>query len=215
MTKPPPQPKLYHITHIDNLAGIVTEGAISSDAGLMDRGGPCQPIGMSEIKRRRIEELEVSCHSGTRVGEYVPFCFCPRSVMLYVIHCANHPELAYRGGQEPIVHLETDLWTVIRWADRNRVRWAFSLSNAGARYAEFRANVQDLDQLDWAAIDATDFRHPDVKERKQAEFLVYGNFPFDLIERIGVRTAAVKSRALEALGGRHSLQVEVLPQWYF
>ena len=29
--------------------------------------------------------------------------------MLYVIHCANHPELAYRGGQQPIIHLEADL----------------------------------------------------------------------------------------------------------
>jgi hypothetical protein len=60
---------------------------------------------MSAIKRRRVEELEVSCHPGTKVGDYVPFYFCPRSVMLYVIHRANHPDLSYRGGQEPIVHL--------------------------------------------------------------------------------------------------------------
>jgi hypothetical protein len=105
MTPLPKHPKLYHITHVDNLAAIAKEGVLVSDAAMIARGGPSQPIGMSAIKRRRVEELEVSCHPGTKVGDYVPFYFCPRSVMLYVIHRANHPDLSYRGGQEPIVHL--------------------------------------------------------------------------------------------------------------
>ncbi len=49
--------------------------------------------------------MEVKCHPGTKVGEYVPFYFCPRSVMLYILYMGNHPELGYRGGQAPIVHL--------------------------------------------------------------------------------------------------------------
>ena len=71
---------------------------------------------MSGIKRRRLEDLEVYCHPGTKVGDYVPFYFCPRSVMLFVIHRANHPELTYREGQGPIVHLEADLPSVIQRA---------------------------------------------------------------------------------------------------
>lgn len=93
MTTPPARPKLYHITHVDNLRVIAADGELLSDAAMIARGGPVQAIGMSGIKRRRIEELEVACHPGTKVGDYVPFYFCPRSVMLYVIHCANHPEL--------------------------------------------------------------------------------------------------------------------------
>jgi hypothetical protein len=110
----------------------------------------------------------VPCHPGTNVGDYVPFYFCPRSVMLYVVHMANHPELAYRDGQGPIVHLEADLYDVIRWANRSGRRWAFSLSNAGAYYAEFQSTEADLDRLDWEVIAATDFRAPEVKEGKQA-----------------------------------------------
>lgn len=106
--------------------------------------------------------------------------------MLFVIYCANHDGLIYRGGQEPIVHLEADMHTVIRWADANNLRWAFSLSNAGAYYTEFRSQLDELDQLDWPAIAARDFRMPEVKERKQAEFLLSERFPFDLVERIGV-----------------------------
>jgi hypothetical protein len=216
MSQSPANPKIYHITHVANLAGILANGGLSSDAAILQGGGPAQVIGMSTIKRRRLEELEVSCRPGTKVGEYVPFYFCPRSIMLYVIHCANHPELTYRGGQDPIVHLQADLRKVVEWAEENGVRWAFSLSNAGARYTEFRASLQDLDELDWTAIAARDFRDPDVKERKQAEFLVYGSFPLRLVERIGVRTAAVQVTASRALSGAGiRVPVEVCAEWYF
>jgi len=216
LTTPPARPKLYHITHVNNLRKIVADGDLLSDAAIITRGGPVQAVGMSEIKRRRVEELEVDCHPGTKVGDYVPFYFCPRSVMLYVIHCANHPELTYHGGQEPIVHLEADLHAVIQWAKRTGTQWAFSISNAGAYYTEFRSRVQELDQLDWPAIAATDFRPAEVKERKQAEFLVHGRLPFGLIERVGVRSAAVRARADEALAGTtHQPPIEVLSEWYF
>lgn len=215
MSAPPPQPKIYHITHVDNLSHIVVDGVFLSDAGMIARGGPAKPVGMSAIKRRRVEELNVTCYPATKVGDYVPFYFCPRSVMLYVIHRANHPELTYWEGQQPIVHLEADLHTVVRWAEMNDRRWAFSLSNAGAWYTEFRSRLDELDQLDWEAISATDFRDPDVKERKQAEFLVHGNFHFELIERIGVRTHAIRTAVVQALGGRDHPLIHVLPQWYF
>ena len=187
-----------------------------SDAAVLQQGGPVQAIGMSSIKQRRIQELDVPCHPGTKVGEYVPFYFCPRSVMLYVIHCANHPELKYRGGQDPIIHLEADLHQVVRWAEGNGVRWAFSLSNAGARYTEFRSTLNDLRDLDWDAIGAIDFRDPDVKERKQVEFLVYDSVPFNLVERIGVCNNSTADAVRRTLSGVPCIpRVEILRDWYF
>ena len=56
----------------------------------------------------------------------------------------------------------------------------------------------DLHEVDWDAVHATDFRSTDVKEGKQAEFLVHESFPFDLVEQIGVLSNAPP--ALE--GGR-------------
>ena len=105
---------------------------------------------------------------------------------------------------------------MIAWAERSDSRWAFSLSNAGAYYTEFCSRVEDLDQLDWTAIVATDFRSAEVKERKQAEFLVHGRLPFRLVERIGVRSAAVHAKANRALAGHvHRPRIEVVPSWYF
>lgn len=216
MSGPPVSPKIYHITHVDNLPLIVADGGLVSDRAMLARGGPAQAIGMSAIKRRRLEELEVQCHPGTKVGDYVPFYFCPRSIMLYVIHSANHPELAYRGGQGSIVHLEADLHTVVGWAEAQGVRWCFSLSNAGAHYTKFRSQLAKLGGLDWQAIAAVDFREPAVKEGKQAEFLLCDRFPFDLVERIGVLSNAVRSQAIVAVGGGgRRPAVEVRPEWYY
>ena len=216
MSPPPRRPKVYHITHVDNIPAIVAESHLVSDREMIRRGGPEQTIGMSSIKRRRVEVLEVDCHPGTRVGDYVPFFFCPRSVMLYVIHMANHRELAYRGGQEPIVHLEADLHRVIEWADNGDRPWAFSLSNAGSRYAEFRSRVNELDALNWDAIRNRDFRNPEVKEAKQAEFLVRGTFPLGLFDRIGVRSQGMVDRAEAALQGLDPRPaIEIRAEWYY
>ena len=216
MSRVPVQPKIYHITPVDNLAGIIANGCLVSDATIVDRGGPAVVIGMSEIKKRRIESLEVSCHPGTKVGDYVPFYFCPRSVMLYVIHMANHPSLTYRGGEGPIVHLEADLHEVIAWADRHEKRWAFSLSNAGSFYAQFRAQVEQLTELDWPHIQATDFYRAEVKEAKQAEFLVHEQFPLKLVSRIGTHSENIRRRVQELLRGcEHVPLVEVRPDWYY
>jgi len=216
MTVPPAAPRIYHITHAENLASILAEGGLLADRTILQQGGPKAMIGLAGIKRRRLEELNVGCHPGTRVGDYVPFYFCPRSVMLYLIHRGNHPELGYRGGQDPIVHLEADLHAVVRWAAGNAVRWAFSLSNAGARYTEFRARVEELDQLDWPAIAARDFANPTIKEAKQAEFLLEARFPFDLVSRIGVRSEAVRRRVVGTLCvAGAGTPVELRPEWYF
>jgi hypothetical protein len=212
---PPPNPKIYHITHVDNLASIVRDGALFSDAMMIARGGPEAAIGMSTIKERRLR-LPVECHAGTRVGDYVPFYFCPRSVMLYLIHRGNSAELAYRGGQGPIVHLESDLHEVIAWADGAGRRWAFTLSNAGARYTQFRRRTDQLDQIDWAAVAANDWQAPEVKEGKQAEFLVHGSFPWTLVKRIGVASAGIRNRVLAAMNGApHQPRVGIAPGWYY
>jgi hypothetical protein len=129
MTTPPARPKLYHITHVDNPRAIAADGEFLSDAAMIARGGPVQAVGMSGIKRRRVEEL---------------------------------------------------------------------------------------DQLDWPAIAATDFRPTEVKEHKQAEFLVHGRFPFDWIERVGVRSAGIQARAAAALAGAGCrTPIEVRQEWYF
>jgi len=211
----PPKPQIFHITHVDNLVSIVRDGGLYSDAAMIARSAGVSSIGMSSIKQRRLT-LPVRCHPGDHVGECVPFYFCPRSIMLYIIDRANHPDLGYRGGQEPIVHLELDLHAVAAWADANQRRWAFTLSNAGAAYAEFRSRLDELGDLNWTAIRSTDFTSAVVKEGKQAEFLVHGFVPWDLVVRIGVHSSKMAARVVAAISSTtHQPRVDVLPKWYY
>ena len=212
----PTEPKIYHITHLHNLSQIVTAGGLWSDAERIKRELDCQIVGMSEIKRRRLEELEVSCHPGTKVGEYVPFYFCPRSIMLYILHQGNHPDLAYREGQQPIVHLQADLNATTQWAEANDVRWAFSTSNAGAYYASFYSSLSELNNVNWAAVRATDFSSAEIKDGKQAEFLVSNWFPWQLVEKIGIFSQNIYSKVLDRIAAvTPSPVVQVERNWYY
>ena len=62
---------------MDNLARIISAGKIWSDAKRIEFGLDSENVGMQEIKKRRLEKVEVKCNQGTKVGEYVPFYFCP------------------------------------------------------------------------------------------------------------------------------------------
>ena len=210
----PAHPKIYHIVHVDNLPSIIGDGWLWSDS-IMSQRTDATVIGMGKIKRRRLA-LPVSCHADTHVADYVPFYFCPRSIMLYVIHRGNAPGLQYRGGQGPIIHLEADLRTVIQWADTEQRRWAFSLSNAGAEYAQFRSRREQLDEIKWTAVNSRDFRSADVKEGKQAEFLLYHSFPWHLVERVGVYSQRIAQRVSSAMQpSTHRPRVEIVEAWYY
>lgn len=177
-------------------------------------------IGMNDIKLRRLHRLRLTSHPDLKVGDCVPFYFCPRSVMLYLIWQANHPNLTYRGGQRPIVHFEADLRAVVVWADQNNQRWAFTLSNAGASYFEDRCNLDQLDEINWNAVRARRWSGRGIaeslKEGKQAEFLMHHSFPWHLFERIGVCSRAVGQQVSDAMrGATHRPVVEIQSGRYY
>ena len=210
---PPAEPNIYHIVHVDRLASIVADGRLWSDAKLQRRVSLGTTIGMSEIKQRRLTN-PVKCRPGLKVGGCVPFYFCPRSVMLFVIHKGNMEGLEYRDGQGPIVHLEADLREAVAWAERKGRRWAFTVSNAGSSYFEDRCNLEQLDEINWDAVNARMWR--DCKEEKQAEFLVERSFPWKLVRRVGVRTSSVQDQAREAMRTTdHQPAVELRREWYY
>ena len=210
----PVGPKIYHIVHVDRLPSIIADNGLLCDADIAERQPLGTTIGMNDIKQRRLMELRLRSHPDLFVGACVPFYFCPRSVMLYVISQRNHPNLLYRGGQGPIVHLESDLRSTVTWANEHDLRWVFTLSNAGARYFEDRCDMEQLDEIDWDAVEARDWRQ--CKEGKQAEFLIEQRFSWHLVSRIGVHSRQVCDQVAAALeAAAHKPRVEIRREWYY
>lgn len=114
----PSDPPIYHITHVDNLSGIVREGGLWCDSQRVARKLGSTNIGHAHIKGRRLTR-QVDTTAGGMLGDYVPFNFCPRSVMLFAVH-KGHKD--YTGGQENVVHLISS----VRRAVALQRQWAFT-----------------------------------------------------------------------------------------
>ncbi|WP_031434357.1 type II toxin-antitoxin system toxin DNA ADP-ribosyl transferase DarT [Methylomarinum vadi] len=210
----PAQPKIYHIVHMDRLEAIIASGGLLSDAQIVSYNATGTTIGMNSIKQRRLQELTLDNYPDLHVGECVPFYFCPRSIMLYLIHQANHPELAYRGGQAKILHLQADLYASVEWARQHQRRWVFTLSNAGSYYFEDRCDLAQLDELDWQAIQTKQWQS--CKEGKQAEFLMELSFPWQLVECIGVYSHSTYQQVMNILQeANHRPTTTIKPEWYY
>lgn len=210
----PAQPKIFHIVHVDRLASILVSNGLLCDAQIIAQNATGTTIGMNTIKQRRLTELTLDSHPDLYVGQCVPFYFCPRSIMLYVIHRADSDELAYKGGQGPIIHLQADLNATVQWAQQQGHRWAFTLSNAGSRFFEDRNDLAQLHELDWPAIYARQWQG--CKEGKQAEFLIEQSFPWHLIEEIVVQSPLIHQQVVNLLQiAAHRPPVTINPNWYY
>lgn len=204
---------IYHIVHMDRLPSILADGGLLCDAEVEKTRRPGTCIGLSNIKRRRLDELTLTSYPDLHVGDCVPFYFCPRSIMLYLIH-KNNPELTYQGGQEAIIHLVADLYEAVDWARKNNQRWAFTTSNAGSRYFDDYADLRQLDKINWDSVAATSWSV--CKEAKQAEFLLERYFPWTLVRRIGVHSKRIERQVASALkNSAHMPMLKVLPEWYY
>jgi hypothetical protein len=211
----PGNPPIYHIVHLNRLASIFSDGYLFSDELMSERGVESETtIGMRKLKDARKVRSVGSPDQGT-VGQYVPFYFCPRAVMLYMISVRS-VQLMYRGGQRPIIHLVSDFNSATDWAAEYGNTWSFTNANASSMYSEFFDSKDKLNELQWDLIPNRDWQQPDVKNAKQSEFLMRNKFPWHLISEIGVIDESVKS-AVETLlvNVKHKPIVNVHKEWYY
>jgi hypothetical protein len=202
----PAQVLIYHITDLENLPNILSDGGLHSDAVMAQRNSTI--IGYAHIKERRLNEIRVPCCNNRFVGEFVPFYFCPRSPMLYTVNYGYTGRSI--GCQASIVHLVSSVAAAIGLGQP----WAISDGNAGAFHTSFYSDVGALDGLDWPAIRARSWSGR--THEKSAEFLVAEFFAWSSIQQIGCHNSAV-ARQVDALvqNQSHQLSVDVQPLWYY
>lgn len=146
--------------------------------------------------------------TSTSIGQYVPFNFCPRAVMLFVIHKGH---LDFQGGQDRVLHLISDVDT-IRLSNESCF---FTDIHADLDYAEQINDFNRLAELDINRI-INEKYWQDFKEEKQAEFLAFESVQWSTISQIGVKTQEVADEVdilLQAT--QHKPEVVVRPEWYY
>lgn len=209
--------KIYHIIHIDRFKSILSEGYLYCDSIMSQKPNlESTSIGMHKIKQRRLTNY-LKSYPNLTVGQFVPFYFCPRSVMLYVINCKNNQELSYKGGQENIIHLVFDLNKVLDWAKTKGLRSCYTTSNAGSCYFEdFSDFSQITNMIDWGSVKAIDWHQETIKEGKQSEFLIENRISTKLIEYIGVYDSNVCIQVNNILNNFGMSQIaEQRSDWYY
>lgn len=197
---------IYHITDVANLPSILVENGLHSDAVMVKRNP--EIIGYDHIKKRRLKEIPVPCCGWRRVGEFVPFYFCPRSPMLFTINKGNTGRPA--NCQKSIVHLVSTMSAGIA---AGKI-WAISSGNAGAYHTTFSASLDALDELDWEAIRAIQWQGK--QHQKSAEFLVADYFPWAAIQKIGCQNSTTADKVMTLLADvAHQPAVEIKTNWYY
>lgn len=176
----PAEVLIYHITDVSNLPGIISEGGLHSDA-VMARRNPSVVIGYNHIKRRRLEEITISCCDGRFVGEFVPFYLCPRSPMLLAVNSGRTGRTP--GCQRTIVHLVSTLAAALATTGA----WAVSSGNAGAFHTTFDNRLAAVENLEWEAIRATQWagrQHEKQAEPPGRRFLSLDGRAFDRLSQL-------------------------------
>lgn len=208
----PARVRIYHITPIDNLPAILDAGALVCKRQATTQ----QDVSRAEIQQGRASK-DVPDPPGGTIHDYVPFYFGERSPMLLAL--ARHHKTAYRGTQEEIIYLVS----AVDLIEKNQLEYVFSDGHTTMKITRMFNSVNDLDKVDWNVVNARQWndvpgQHNDRKRRKQAEFLVKGQVPLELLLGFAVRTEAMKQR-LRALLSTYPAYAEayiaVRPEWYY
>ncbi|MBW4694176.1 MAG: DUF4433 domain-containing protein [Lyngbya sp. HA4199-MV5] len=204
---------IYHITHLGNLASILAIDGLCAYSVMQQQGIHYTDLANQNIQTRRTKTI-VSCGAGGKLTDYVPFYFAPRSPMLYAIHQGNVP--TYTEGQEAVIYLVSTVEAV----QQASLSFVFTDGHGIMTLTEFFDDLAQLDQVDWQVMSLKYwFDTPednDRKRRRQAEFLVYQFFGWQLVTEVGVIHPSVKGEVEQCLRtATHQPAVIVRRNWYY
>lgn len=203
--------KIFHITHIDNLPSIIQQGGLYANS--QKELASYVNIAHSSIQNRR-RYYPVPIAPGGNLHDYVPFYFAPRSPMLYSIHM-NRVE-GYSGGQRPVIYMVSSVQAV----EAKGLDFVFTDGHAIMFFSNFFNDISKLSVIDWEIMQerywADTEDDNDRCRRRQAEFLVFRFFPWNLIEEIVVYDEIIAQAVGNILrNGEVITELRVNREWYY
>jgi hypothetical protein len=194
------------MTSIKNLPNIISQDGLLCKNELINQKIEYTDIANKDVQDRRSETL-VPFSPGGNLHSYVPFYFWGQSPML-LVNRADQKDMIFFVSKPKIIH-------------DSGVAYAFTDRHPIITYAEFSDDLDKLGEyLDMTSIKSrywnNDAEHPDRKERKQAEFLVYQKVPLNLICGIVTIDEDVTS-SVQSILSESDISIPVKPfgRWYY
>jgi len=173
----------YRISHIENIPSILENGLCTKYHPKASK--KFLSIGNTEIIDVR-DEMQVKVSEYGKIGEYVPFYFTPKSMMLFNIITGYKQPLVKKRAKEEIIVIRC---LISDLSQSGRFFFTDGQANVSSMTKHYD-DLSDLDQIDWDIIQRTDFKRDssdtDKTRRYQAEFLVFEHVPAKFIESIHV-----------------------------
>lgn len=184
--------RLFRMVHIENVSHILANGLTLATSENANEN--YVPIGDNSLIDRR---SSVTVPNGKNLNEFLPFYFWCRMPMLYVV------QKGYNGvpaqNPENIVYCVTNVEKIIH----SRLPFVFTNGHAVSKLSKFfgKEEIHLLEEiLDFEAIKKDfwkDENDLDLKRRKEAEFLVEGDIPLDVISGWVVYNEVSQKRLLD------------------
>lgn len=207
----PEKALIWRIVHRDNLPWILDNGLYCGNSEV--KAANWVNIGNPELIDKRANHPVPLPPSGW-LNDYIPFYFTPFSPMLRNIH-TGWGGIQKRPNEE-IVILVSSLHHVAKLGQL----FLFTDCHAYYQWADFYANLADLDKIDWPLLQRRDFKRdsddPAKFERYQAEALIHQHLPVSGLLGIVCYTETLKQRIEQQIQLRNlNLPVYVRTGWYF
>lgn len=196
------------MVHIENVPHILANGLTLATS--MNANENYVPIGDNSLIDRR---SSVTVPNGKNLNEFLPFYFWYRMPMLFVV------QRGYNGvpvqNPENIVYCVTNVEKIIQ----SRLPFFFTNGHAVSKLSKFlgKEEINSLENIvDFEAVKNPFWNNEDdldLKRRKEAEFLVEGDIPLEVISGWVVYNEVAQKRLLDL--GISNDMIAIRENFYF
>ncbi len=209
--------RIYHVTHIRNLAGILNSGRLLADASDAWTARPVVDLSSAPQRAARRAAL-VAGDDSASVACYVPFFLSPNARLWdSLLTESNDPRLSPEAHRSPTYDFVILVSTVKKLLDaqagaEETVAASVAVTNGDAAGAltRFGSAPETADRM------LRSLRADQESQKiREAELLVTESFPFELVTLVGVANDKVRDAVRSIFAAEaHKPKVVVYPPWF-
>jgi len=203
--------RIYHLTHVRNLADMLTTGAILADVSESWTTRPAVDISSAETRESR-RATAVSGLGSANVSEFVPFFLVPNATIWEDIRSDSPDPRLSSDARGAIAADFVLLVSTLKHAAEHTADGEIVVSDGDAAHVltRFGASTEASERM------LRRLRSDDNAETiVEAELLVKDRFPFELVTLVGVANDRARDEVRGILkSSEYSPKVAVYPPWF-